>query len=346
MKNYAVELRGVSYQYQGHSRSAIHDIDLKIEKGSFVLISGASGSGKTTLSRCINGLVPHFYEGTFSGEVYLNGRNTEDFALRDFGTIVGSVFQDPRSQFFMTDTTNEIAFGCVNMKLPREEVWERTKNSIERINISKLIGKSLFQMSSGEMQKVSIASCYAMTPDIYVFDEPSANLDFRAIMELHDILAELKSEGKTLIVLEHRVFYLADLLDRMLFLKDGVIRDDFNRQETLSLSDSDLKRLELRNFSLDALMPYPHPSDLQKEARPILSLSHVSFDYGRRKRRSQAEVALLHDISFDAYSGEIIGIIGDNGAGKTTLAKLCCGLLKESAGTMICTQNSGHIDYR
>ncbi len=94
MKNYAVELRGVSYQYQGHSRSAIHDIDLKIEKGSFVLISGASGSGKTTLSRCINGLVPHFYEGTFSGEVYLNGRNTEDFALRDFGTIVGSVFQD------------------------------------------------------------------------------------------------------------------------------------------------------------------------------------------------------------------------------------------------------------
>lgn len=81
-------------------------------------------------------------------------------------------------------------------------------------------------------------------------------------------------------------------------------------------------------------MPYPHPSDLQKEARPILSLSHVSFDYGRRKRRSQAEVALLHDISFDAYSGEIIGIIGDNGAGKTTLAKLCCGLLKESAGTI------------
>jgi len=334
MKNYAVELRGVSYQYQGHSRSAIHDIDLKIEKGSFVLISGASGSGKTTLSRCINGLVPHFYEGTFSGEVYLNGRNTEDFALRDFGTIVGSVFQDPRSQFFMTDTTNEIAFGCVNMKLSREEVWERTKNSIERINISKLIGKSLFQMSSGEMQKVSIASCYAMTPDIYVFDEPSANLDFRAIMELHDILAELKSEGKTLIVLEHRVFYLADLLDRMLFLEDGVIRDDFSRQETLSLSDSDLKRLELRDFRLDALTPYPHPSDLQKKARPILSLSHVSFDYGRCKRRSQAEVALLNDISFDAYSGEIIGIIGDNGAGKTTLAKLCCGLLKESAGTI------------
>ena len=130
-------------------------------------IAGGTGSGKTTLSRCINGLVPHFYEGTFSGEVYLNGRNTGDYALRDFGTIVGSVFQDPRSQFFMTDTTNEIAFGCVNMKLPREEVWQRTKDSLEKINISKLTDKNLFQLSSGEMQKVSIASCYAMAPDIF-----------------------------------------------------------------------------------------------------------------------------------------------------------------------------------
>lgn len=332
MKDYAVELRGISYQYQGHSQPAIYEIDLKIEKGSFVLISGASGSGKTTLSRCINGLVPHFYEGTFSGEVYLNGMSTSNFALRDFGAIVGSVFQDPRSQFFMTDTTNEIAFGCVNMKLPQEEVWQRTKDSLEKINISKLTDKNLFQLSSGEMQKVSIASCYAMAPDIYVFDEPSANLDFRAIMELHDVLSELKSEGKTVIVLEHRVFYLADLLDRMIFLEDGVIRNDFNRQETLSLSDSDLRQLELRDFSLDTLTPCSRPTALQEESRLTLSLSHVSFAYGRRKRRSEAEVALLHDVSFEAYSGEIIGIIGDNGAGKTTLAKLCCGLLKESAG--------------
>lgn len=334
MKDYAVELRDVSYQYQGHSRPAIHGIDLKIEKGSFVLISGVSGSGKTTLSRCINGLVPHFYEGTFSGEVYLDGKNTADFALRDFGMMVGSVFQDPRSQFFMTDTTNEIAFGCVNMKLPREEVWKRTKDSLEKLNISKLTDKSLFQLSSGEMQKVSIASCYAMTPDIYVFDEPSANLDFRAIMELHDVLSELKGEGKTLIVLEHRVFYLADLLDRMVFLEDGAIKNDFSRQETLSLSDGDLRQLELRDFSLDTLMPCQHPAALQEAAVPILSLSHVSFAYGRRKRRSQVGAALLHDVSFEAYSGEIIGIIGENGAGKTTLAKLCCGLLKESAGTI------------
>ncbi|MCQ5089461.1 ABC transporter ATP-binding protein [Ruthenibacterium lactatiformans] len=333
MKGYAVELRGVSYQYQDHSQPAIHGIDLKIKKGSFVLVSGASGSGKTTLSRCINGLVPHFYEGTFSGEVYLNGENTGDFALRDFGTIVGSVFQDPRSQFFMTDTTNEIAFGCVNMKLPREEVWKRTKGSFEKINITSLTDKSLFQLSSGEMQKVSVASCYAMTPDIYVFDEPSANLDFKSIMELHDILAELKNEGKTVIVLEHRVFYLADLLDRMIFLEDGVIRNDFNRQEALSLSDGDMRQIGLRDFSLDAIHCM-RPTALPEGEVPILSLSHVSFAYGQRKRQSQAEVALLHDVSFEAYSGEIIGIIGDNGAGKTTLAKLCCGLLKETSGAI------------
>lgn len=192
----AIELKNVSYQYQGHTKPAILDIDLKIERGSFVLISGASGSGKTTLSRCINGLVPHFYEGTFQGKIYLNGKDTENLTLGDFGTIVGSVFQDPLSQFFMTDTTNEIAFGCVNMKLPREEVWKRTKTSFEKLHISKLMDKSIFELSSGEMQKVSIASCYAMKPDIYVLDEPSANLDFQAIMELRQILSELKKRWK------------------------------------------------------------------------------------------------------------------------------------------------------
>ena len=334
MSHYAVELRNVSYRYQGHSKPAIHGIDLRIEKGSFVLVSGASGSGKTTLSRCINGLVPRFYEGTFSGEVCLNGKSTEALALRDFGSIVGSVFQDPRSQFFMTDTTNEIAFGCVNMKLLREEVWKRTKYSLEKTHISKLKDKSLFQLSSGEMQKVSIASCYAMAPDVYVFDEPSANLDFHAVMELHDVLSELRNEGKTIIVLEHRVFYLTDLLDRMIFLEDGVIQNDFNRQETLSLSDDDLRQLGLRDFSLGTLMPSAHPIALRESDKPLLTLSHVSFAYRRRRRRSQAQPALLHDISFEAYGGEIIGIIGENGAGKTTLAKLCCGLLKESDGTV------------
>ncbi len=334
MNQYAVELRGATYRYQGHSEPAIQNVDLKIEKGSFVLISGASGSGKTTVSRCINGLVPHFYEGSFDGEVYLNGKNTADFCLRDFGQIVGSVFQDPRSQFFMMDTTNEIAFGCVNMRLPREEVWERTNASIKKLHISKLRDKSLFQLSSGEMQKVSIASCYAMAPDIYVFDEPSANLDFHAIMELREVLSDLKHEGKTVIVLEHRVFYLADLFDRMVFLKDGKILNDLNRQEALSLSDADLEQIGLRDFNLEKLTPCARQTETQTNETPAFALSHVTFAYGRNKGLAKANGMLLDDVSFEAYSGEIIGIIGENGAGKTTLAKLCCGLLKERSGTV------------
>ena len=148
------------------------ELTSKSKRALLCLSAAQAAAGKQRFPAASMGLFRTFYEGTFSGEVYLNGRNTGDYALRDFGTIVGSVFQDPRSQFFMTDTTNEIAFGCVNMKLPREEVWQRTKNSLEKINISKLTDKNLFQLSSGEMQKVSIASCYAMAPDIYVFDEP------------------------------------------------------------------------------------------------------------------------------------------------------------------------------
>lgn len=153
-------------------------------------------------------------------------------------------------------------------------------------------------------------------------------------MDLHDVLSELKSEGKTIIVLEHRVFYLADLLDRMIFLENGTIQNDFNREEALSLSNGDLKQIGLRDFYLDKLMPTPRPPLSRSSEKPALSLSHVSFAYGRRKRHTQAEDGLLHDLSFNAYSGEIIGIIGENGAGKTTLAKLCCGLLQESSGSI------------
>ncbi len=333
MSSSAVELKGVTYRYQGQEKPVIKNINLKIEKGSLVLITGASGSGKTTLSRCVNGLVPHFYEGDFSGEVYLNGENTAGFALRDFGHRVGSVFQDPQSQFFMTDTANEIAFGCVNMRLPREEVWRRTEESLKRIHAAGLAGRNLFRLSSGEAQKVSVAACYAMHPDIYVFDEPSANLDFRAVTKLQQVLTELKREGKTVIVLEHRVFYLAELLDRMIWLEEGEIRGDLNREEVLAMKGEELERKGLRNFRLEELLPVGGREMEPADRKPTLSLSHVSFSYGR-KRRMQGE-ALLRSVSLEACGGEIIAVIGENGAGKTTLAKICCGLLRESAGTVV-----------
>ncbi|MCR5061721.1 MAG: energy-coupling factor ABC transporter ATP-binding protein [Treponema sp.] len=326
MRHIAVELKAVSYKYHGHKTAALENVNLKIEVGSFVLISGSSGSGKTTLSRCINGLVPHFYEGNFSGEVILGGEDTKNFALRDFGKKVGSVFQDPRSQFFMTDTTNEIAFGCVNQKLEREEIWKRTELAARKLNIEKLKDKSIFKLSSGQMQKVTIASVYAMQPDIYVFDEPSANLDFASIIELGKILGELKREGKTVIVLEHRVFYLSGLLDRLIYLEDGKIKNDYSREKALSLSEQELTELGLRSFNLEKVgIPEKTSSKINSENQ--LKITGLAFAYKKSSR-------IIKNLSLEASGGQVIALTGKNGEGKTTFARVCCGLLKQASGSI------------
>lgn len=325
MKNIAVELKDLSFHYQCLTRPSLKNLNLQIEKGSLVLITGASGCGKTTLFRCMNGLVPHFYEGKFSGDVRLGSQNTSAFSLQDFGKLTSSVFQDPRSQFFMTDVENEIAFGCVNQKLSKEEIWKRTDAAVSKMRISELLDKSIFKLSSGELQKVAFASCYAMQNDIFLLDEPSANLDFHSILELQKILEELKNEGKTIIIFEHRLFYLKDLLDRMIILEEGVIKQDYDREQTLSLNDKELEKLGLRSFSLEKLKPV-EPMFSTSNNQPLINLSDISFSYKKHGTK------IVKNICFSASEGEVIAVIGKNGAGKTTLAKICCGLLKEKSG--------------
>ena len=143
-----------------------------------------------SIARLINGLVPHFHEGELDGAARIGGTDTRELDIGEIGKLVGSVFQDPRGQFFMTDTTGEVAFGCVNAGLPRAEVLERVEDAFRRMGIQHLRDRSVFGLSSGEMQMVAIASCYAMGPSVYVFDEPSANLDMEAVEALRRALSQ------------------------------------------------------------------------------------------------------------------------------------------------------------
>lgn len=151
-----VALDKVTFQYAGKDGDAIRSVDLDIHEGEFVLLTGRSGCGKTTVARLINGLIPHFYAGELEGAARVGGTDTRDLGIGDIGRLVGSVFQDPRSQFFMTDTTSEVAFGCVNAGLPRAEVLERVEDAFRRMGIQHLRGKSVFGLSSGEMQMVAM----------------------------------------------------------------------------------------------------------------------------------------------------------------------------------------------
>lgn len=205
----------VSFRYGTEEQLALKNFSNKIRKGELVLLLGASGCGKTTITRLMNGLAPHFYDGQLSGDIQIKGHSTYNTTIQNLADVVGSVFQDPRSQFFATDVTDEIAFSCENAGLPREEMKKRVTAAAERLGISHLLDRGIFALSSGEKQAVAVASVYAFAPEIIVMDEPSANLDPMATQKLREMIQILHKEGFTIVISEHRIHYLSDLVDRV-----------------------------------------------------------------------------------------------------------------------------------
>lgn len=198
-------LENVSYSYAEAQIGSLHNITLHIRKGECILLCGASGCGKTTLTRLINGLIPHFFPGKLSGEIRVDGRNTITTEIAALSDIVGTVFQNPRTQFFNTDTDSELVFGLENRSVPREQMKERLRELTEDLHLEHLRGRSIFALSGGEKQKIAFSSVCASDPKILVLDEPSSNLDTAAIEELAELIAKAKSEGKTIIISEHRL---------------------------------------------------------------------------------------------------------------------------------------------
>ncbi len=327
---YAVELDNVSFQYENTEIDSLKNIHLQIKQGEFVLITGMSGCGKTTLTRCINGLVPHFYEGNLQGEVRLGGVATTSLPMYEISKTIGSVFQDPRSQFFTTNTTDEVAFGCENLGLSRDEINKRSADAFAELSLSGLQDRSIFEMSSGEKQKIALASAYAMRPQIFVLDEPSANLDNRSTRQLADLLSTLKNQGHTIIISEHRLHYLLDLCDRVLYMKDGCIGQEWTPAQAKAMHGETLWELGLRLFCLNnPCYDNRAGQPIENTCEPVLSVFDLKVDVAGK--------SILTGLSFNAAwtPGEIIGIIGSNGVGKTTLVKTLCGLIKEKNGNIL-----------
>ena len=172
-----IELKQVTFQYDNAPENAhsIRNINLTIQNGECVVLCGRSGCGKTTITRLINGLIPHYYEGVLSGYVSVDGAEIKKQKLSKISQHVGSVFQNPRSQFFNVDTTSELAFGCENQGLPKEDVLERIADAANHFCLNGLLNRSIFVLSGGEKQRIACASVYAVHPDIFVLDEPSSN---------------------------------------------------------------------------------------------------------------------------------------------------------------------------
>ena len=319
-----IRINNVTFTYQSETAAGgVFDIDLTIPDGQVVVLCGESGCGKTTLTRLINGLIPNYFEGSLTGSVEINGKNVTAQPLYDTARQVGSVFQNPRSQFFNVDTTSEITFGCENLGMPREDILRRLDSTVEALKLQKLLDRSIFELSGGEKQKISCAGAFMMEPQVFVLDEPSSNLDADSSLDLRDVIAYLKSLGKTVILSEHRLYYLRGIADRYIFMKDGRILGDHTRQEFESIPDAERRAMGLRANSLSALTL----TGQEKSSGETVRLENFRFAY------KNAPDTLHIDPCVIPFGG-IVGIIGRNGAGKSTFSRCFCGL-ERRCGTVI-----------
>lgn len=329
-----IRIENVSFSYGKGEGKQLKNIDLKIKRGEFVLLCGRSACGKTTITKLINGLIPHFIEGDYSGNVFIDNKNIKDMEMYEIAETVGSVFQNPKSQFFNLDTDSELAFGLENMGMEPKQIKSRVEEVIGDLEISFLQNRNVFKLSGGEKQILAIASIYAVNPNIYVLDEPSANIDSKGIQLLHNVLKKLKKAGKTIIIAEHRLHYLIDLIDRAIYINKGIIDIDVSRKEFLKMSDEKRKMFGLRSFY-----------SLEKETNEVINQNtHSDLFIVDKLKCTHDNREVLKDVTFSANKGDIIAITGKNGAGKTTLMRCLCGLIKESSGCV--KYDSRNIVYK
>ncbi|MGI6209315.1 MAG: ABC transporter ATP-binding protein [Anaerolineae bacterium] len=341
----AVSFRQVTYHYPDADRPALNQVGLELREGELVLVMGPSGSGKSTLLRTLNGLVPHFYGGVFSGKAQVFGRDPAIEGPRGMSDIVGFVFQDPEAQFIVDDVEGELAFSMEARAYPRPLMVERVQEVSRLLGIEHLLGRRLSTLSGGQRQRVAVAAALALRPRLLVLDEPTSQLDPIAADELLTALVRLNREqGLTVVLSEHRLERVVSYADRIIYcpgscapLAIGTPREVLSQVPLAPPIATLGQRLGWSPLPLTV-----------EEARPYTGALPPSHN-GRRPRPEPGEVRLavlgvhhsypetvaLRGVNLELRRGEIVALQGHNGAGKTTLLKTLVGLLKPEKGQVL-----------
>ncbi len=303
--------KNLTYTFPGQEAPIFQGLSLSLHKGEFVLLSGESGCGKSTLLNCLNGVIPLIWQGTMEGEVWVEGLNTASSTLKALVQKVGTLWQDVESQLTQLSVEDELIFGLENISIPREEGEERLKSIIPLVGLPR---EALLQdLSGGQKQRLALGALLAMLPQVILLDEPLANLDHVGAHEFLKFLKTLCQQGKTVLMVEHRLDLAARYVDRLLYMVDGRIAFDLRDRKQI-------EREEVRKRWAPSRLSVEPEDKPGFSSSPALDMQGLWANYGSHR--------VWQNINMRLQPGERLALIGSNGCGKSTFLKVVAGIKK------------------
>ena len=302
----AIRLKEVSFKYDGAKENVLENINLTVEYGETVLLSGVSGEGKSTLLSIINGVIPFVNSGEFSGSVEIDGKDVTKLKISERSKLIGTVLQNADEQIIYDLVNEEIAFGCENLNITSEEIDRRVERFTTLMQIEK--NAKTKTLSGGQKQRLITASTLAMEQKIIILDEPLANLDTHTAHILLKALRNLANSGYAVLIVEHRLDVVKNYIDKVMRIK--------NKQLFTSTDINDLN---------SGIKTIPH-SDGSLPGEVLIKGKKLFFAAGDRN--------IIDGLDIEIRAGERIVLLGENGCGKTTLMRMLARLNKPSDGAL------------
>lgn len=319
-----IHAENIRVSYDGRKDFVFSVPKLEISAGECVVICGRSGCGKTTLIRLLNGLIPEYFSAEVEGTLTIGGESILEKSVEELSYKVGTVFQNPATQFFHRKVEDELVFPCENQGIATQDIQTRLVTVTELLQLADELSQDLLQLSGGRRQRVAIATAMMQQPQVLLLDEPTANLDEKGIVQITAAIEQIKTLGITILISEHRLHFLTDVADRYVYFEDGKLTNDWMREEFLQLSIEERKQLGLRSRTLKEAWK-------RIETIPEVSgqdgLAFKMLELGYHKRNPLYAVPPV-----TISSGKVTGILGDNGTGKSTFLKTIAGLQKSLQG--------------